>query len=171
MKTNLMNLSARTILSVLFALLITSACFAQTSAHNESLENRGNDKGLVGTWDASVRIKDCNTGNVLNSFASIASFNEGGTTIGSTSGIPQAARTPEHGVWRRVSNRTYMFKFKSYSFNPTGQPTGYSIVAHTITLDPDGDGYYSEGTATFYTMAGVPVGHGCSDANAVRFEL
>ncbi len=130
-----------------------------------------NGKGgkLVGTWDAVVTIRNCNTGAVINTFASIASFNKGGTTIGSTSGIPQANRTPEHGVWRHVFGRNYQFSFKSFNFDPAGVPTGYAIVTHDLRLDHGGDSYTSEGIAQFFLMNGIQVGQGCSDGVGTRF--
>jgi len=126
---------------------------------------------LVGTWDAVVRITDCNTGNVLNTFASIASFNQGGTSIGSTAGMPQAARTLEHGIWRHISDNTYLFKFKSFNFNAIGQAISYGIVEHTIELDSSGDTYYSQGTAKFYLLNGTQVGSGCSEADGTRMTF
>jgi hypothetical protein len=157
-----MKFAGRTILAALFTVVIAGASFAQ--------ENKGGGR-LVGTWDAVVRITDCTSGNVLNTFASIASFNQGGTSIGSTSGIPQAARTPEHGIWRHVSDNTYAFKFKSFSFNAMGQPVGYAIVQHTIELDSSGDTYYSSGTASVYLMNGTQVGGGCSEADGTRMTF
>src|SRR5687767_2885705 len=129
-----------------FTLVTTGACLAQDS--------KGGGR-LVGTWDTVVRIKDCATGNVLNTFASIGSFNQGGTSIGSTAGLPQASRTPEHGIWRHVAANMYEFKFKSFSFNATGQAAGYAIVTHTIQLNETADAYYSDGTAAFYSMNGT----------------
>ena len=126
---------------------------------------------LDGTWDAAVRITDCTNGNVLNSFASIASFNQGGTSIGSTSGIPQSLRTPEHGIWRHVDGNVYQFKFKSFNFNAMGQPTTYVIVEHELTLNQSGDEYYSEGTAKVYLLNGTQVGQGCSNADGTRMTF
>ena len=126
---------------------------------------------LEGTWDAAVRITDCANGNVLNSFASIASFNQGGTSIGSTSGIPQSLRTPEHGIWRHVDGNVYLFKFKSFNFNAMGQPTTYVIVEHELTLNQSGDEYYSEGTAKVYLLNGTQVGQGCSNADGTRMTF
>jgi len=94
-----------------------------------------------------------------------------GTSIGSTSGLPQASRTPEHGIWRHVSGDNYLFKFKSFTFNATGQPVSYAIVTHTIELNDTADAYYSDGTAAFYLMNGTQVGQGCSDADGSRFEF
>ncbi|MEP6704497.1 MAG: hypothetical protein ABJB34_06810, partial [Acidobacteriota bacterium] len=89
----------------------------------------------------------------------------------STSGLPQASRTPEHGIWRHVSGNSYMFKIKSFNFNAMGQPVSYAIVAHTLDLDSTADTYYSEGTASFFLMNGTQVGQGCSDANGTRMSF
>lgn len=144
-------------LAAIFAL----GCYAQN----------GGAGRLVGTWDAAVTIRDCATGNALNTFSSIASFNQGGTTIGSTAGQPQAARTPEHGIWQHIGANRYAFKFKSFNFNAAGVAISYGIVTHEIELDASGNSYVSSGTARFYLMNGTQVGQGCSDAIGTRFEL
>lgn len=126
---------------------------------------------LVGTWDAAVTITDCTTGGLLASFNSIASFNQGGTSIGSTAGIPQSLRTPEHGIWRHVKGNVYAFKFKSFSFLPTGAPNGWSIVEHELVLDQDNSSYTSSGTARLFDQNGVQTGQRCSSAVGTRFEF
>jgi hypothetical protein len=133
-------------------------------------EGKGGGR-LAGTWDAVVQIKNCQDGTVLNTFASIASFNQGGTSIGSTSGIPQSLRTPEHGIWGHVNGNTYRFKFKSFNFNAMGQATGYAIVEHEVILNETADAYYSDGTAKFFLLNGTQVGQGCSDAVGTRMEF
>lgn len=126
---------------------------------------------LAGTWDAAVRITNCETGDVDRTFASIASFNQGGTSIGSTSGLPQSGRTPEHGIWRHVSGNAYRFKFKSFNFNPAGQAVSYAIVEHDLYLNETADAYYSEGTARFFLLNGTQVGSGCSDAVGTKMTF
>src|SRR5688500_18649927 len=126
MRRDLLNKLHGTMMVALMVLITAGACAAQ--------ESKGGGR-LVGTWDTVVRIKDCATGYVLNTFASLGSFNQGGTSIGSTSGLPQAGRTPEHGIWRHATGNTYAFKFKTFSFNAMGQATGYSIIEHTVELD------------------------------------
>ncbi len=150
------------------AIIFTTTSSAQAIIPPSSAQNGKGDK-LVGTWDAVVIIRNCNTGAAINTFASIASFNHGGTSIGSTSGIPQANRTPEHGVWRHVFGRNYQFSFKNFNFDPAGAPTGYAIVTHDLLLDHGGDTYTSEGIAQFFLMNGIQVGQGCSDAVGSRF--
>jgi hypothetical protein len=159
----IVSFASRTLIAGMLVVVATGGCFAQ--------ESKGGGGRLAGTWDATVRIKDCVTGNVSETFASIASFNPGGTSIGSTSGRPQSLRTPEHGIWRHVSSNVYEFKFKSFNFNAMGQATGYAIVAHTVELDDTGDTYYSSGTASFFTLNGTPVGGGCSDADGTRMSF
>lgn len=150
--------------------LVIAIVIAAGSVMCVGQEGKGGGR-LAGTWDAVVQIKNCQDGTVLNTFASIASFNQGGTSIGSTSGIPQSLRTPEHGIWRHVNSNIYQFKFKSFNFNATGQPTGYAIVEHEITLNDSADAYYSEGTAKFFLLNGTQVGQGCSDAVGTRMTF
>lgn len=155
MKNKLVKMIVRTFAVALFTMFAAGAMLAQ--------ENKGGGR-LVGTWDADVTIRNCVTGGFITEFASIASFNQGGTSIGSTAGMPQAARTPEHGIWRHVGGNNYIFKFKTFSFDPAGAARGYSIVTHSIELDQSGDTYTSSGIAQHYLMDGTPAGQGCSDA-------
>ncbi|CAN5357490.1 hypothetical protein BH20ACI2_BH20ACI2_29270 [soil metagenome] len=159
MKNIKMNLVIRTVMLVAMTAVATGTLFGQDSKGGK----------LVGTWDAVVTIRDCNSGAALNTFPSIASFNQGGTSIGSTSGIPQANRTPEHSVWRHVRGHMYQFTFKTFSFSPTGAPVGYAIVTHDLELDRGGDTYTSAGIAQIFLMNGVQVAQGCSDAVGARF--
>ena len=163
MRRDLLNKVRGTMMIAVMTLVTAGACAAQ--------ESKGGGR-LVGTWDTVVRIKNCATGNVDNTFASIGSFNQGGTSIGSTAGLPQAGRTPEHGIWRHVGGNTYAFKFKTFTFNPTTAPAiGYAIVEHTVELDNSGDTYFSSGTAKFYAMNGMQVGQGCSEADGTRMAF
>ena len=146
----------------MLAAILSIGCYAQ---------DRATSGRLVGTWDAQVTLRECGTGNAIRSFASVASFNQGGTTIGSTSGMPQSGRTPEHGVWRHVKSNKYLFRFKSFNFDASGVAVSYGIVTHTIELDDSANNYISYGTAEFFLMNGTKVGEGCSDAIGTRFEL
>lgn len=162
MKREFTNTVGRIVILTVALLIGATVLYAQ--------DGRGGGR-LAGTWDAVVRLKDCSNGNVIRTFASIASFNQGGTSIGSTSGLPQSSRTPEHGIWRHVTGNTYEFKFKSFNFDTMGQATGYAIVAHTVELNETADAYYSDGTASFFMLNGTQVGGGCSDATGTRMTF
>ena len=178
------NTFLKTIGTTTLAILILAA-FAQISAFAQDIINQneiqaerellptrgsGNPRALEGTWDTEVTIRICQNNAAIRTFASIGTFMFGGTSIGSTSGIPQALRTPEHGVWSHTFGRNFRFKFKNFNFDPNGNFTGWTIVAHTIEMNPGGNSYTSAGTAEFYNSAGILVGTGCSSTSAVRFE-
>ena len=163
MKNNLMK---RISMVVGLAVVIMAIAFNSLTA-----QTKGGGGRLEGTWDAQVSITNCQTGDVIVSFPSIASFMQGGTSIGSTAGIPQSLRTPEHGVWRHVEGNTYEFRFKTFSFNAQNAPSGWSIVSHIITLDSSADTYTSSGTVEFFNPIGVQVGGGCSTAVGTRFTF
>lgn len=151
---------------VVFGLIVT---ISLGSAFGQSASKGGGR--LAGTWDAVVTIRDCATGNPMVTFNSIGTFAQGGTSVGSTAGIPQSLRTPEHGVWRHETGNTYAFKFKSFSFNSAGAPTGWVIVSHQLELDSDASSYTSSGGVQFFAPNGTQVGQGCSTAVGTRFDL
>ena len=152
-------------IAIALFLVLGTACSAVAQSNKA-----GGGGRLEGTWDARVRITNCQTGAEITSFNSIASFMSGGTSIGSTAGIPQANRTPEHGVWRHVGGNNYAFKFKTFSF-AQNVPTGWSIVEHQVVLSADANSYTSSGTAKFFDADGNQVNSGCSDAIGTRFDL
>ena len=130
--------------------------------------NRG--QRLVGTWDVQVTIRNCQTGAAIRTFASIGTFMSGGTALDSTSGIPQALKTPGQGVWSYVGRNTYRFKFKSFSFDASGNFTGWTIIKHVANLNRFADEYESAGTAEVFAPNGNLIFTGCSTTTATRFE-
>jgi hypothetical protein len=125
---------------------------------------------LEGTWDVQVTLRDCQTGAEIRTFASLTTFNFGGTTFDSTSGIPQALKTPGQGIWGHVSGNTYRFSFKSFSFDPAGNFTGSTKITHEANLASDGNEYTSAGIAEVYNPNGNLIFTGCSTTTATRFE-
>src|SRR5882724_7553508 len=89
---------------------------------------------LEGTWDVQVTIRNCQTGAAIRTFASLTTFIFGGTTLDSTSGIPQALKTPGQGVWIHLNGNTYRFSFKSFSFDAGGSFTGSTKISHEAVL-------------------------------------
>lgn len=163
MKKNLLKIIGGTFLAFLvIATLTFSWVFAQNGPNSQ-----GNGK-LVGTWDTRVTIRNCANGAEIRSFDSIGTFMFGGTMLDSTSGVPQALKTPGHGVWSHTTANNYQFSFKSFSFAPNGNFTGWTIIRHQVTLY--GDYYQSQGTSEFYDANGNLLSTGCSSTTATRFE-
>jgi len=126
---------------------------------------------IQGTWDISLTVRNCATGAPVATFAELATFDRDGTGISSTSGLPQATKTPGHGVWRHVGGLTYAYAFKFFRFDAaTGAMVGWTVIRQEATLEPGGAGYTAEGGAEVYNTAGTLVGRGCSTTSASRFE-
>ena len=177
------NIFVKTISRAAFAILMmTMIAQVRVSAQDVETEDQGKDQTqedlssrrgnarIVGTWDVQVTIRVCQTGAAIRTFASIGTFNSGGTTLDSTSGIPQSLKTPGQGVWNYIGGRDYRFKFKSFSFDASGNFTGWTIINHRATLNRWTDEYESTGTAEVYSPTGVLLFTGCATTTAVRFE-
>ena len=135
----------------------------------DDLKGKNGGGRLEGTWDVEVTIRDCQTNAKIRSFDSKTTFMIGGTLIDSTSGMPQAARTPGHGVWNHVGANLYHFKFKTFGFGPTGF-SGWTIITQEASMDPGGNSYESAGTSETYNSDGILTTTGCSTTTATRFE-
>ena len=142
-----------------------SAMFAPAWGSNQGAGGR-----LEGTWDVQVTIRNCQTGAPIRTFASLTTFMSGGTSIDTTSGTPQAQRTPAHGYWSHTGGNTYHFSFKTFSFDTGGNFVGWTKISHDATLDSDGSQYSSAGTAENYAANGTLLFTGCSSTTATRFQ-
>ena len=161
MRKNLFRLAAGMAVVIATVSMITAVVtFAQDKQAGGRLE---------GAWNVRVSILNCQTGAIIRSFDSVTQFMDGGTLIDSTSGIPQALKTPGEGVWEHTVGSNYRFKFKSFGFDTAGNYTGYTVIQHDATLDSTGSSYESSGTAEVYAPNGVLVATLCSSTTATRF--
>jgi len=134
------------------------------------VSGQGGGGRLEGTWNVQVTIRNCQTGAEIRTFASLTTFMFGGTTLDSTSGIPQAQRTPGQGVWSHSTGDTYRFSFKSFNFDAGGNFTGSTKINHEASLASNGMEFSSAGTSEVYDPNGNLIFTGCSTTTATRFE-
>jgi hypothetical protein len=126
---------------------------------------------IQGTWDISLTVRNCATGQPLATISELATFGRDGTMISSTAGLPQATKTPGHGVWSHVSGLAYAYAFKFFRFDAsTGGLIGWTVIRQEAVVDPSGDTYTAEGGAEVYNTAGTLVARGCSTTSASRFQ-
>ena len=147
------------------ALLITMG------TSNTSMASPNGGGRLEGAWNTQVSIIDCQSGNVIFTFANMPVFMAGGTMVEATSGTAPALRTQGEGVWRHITGHKYVFRFKSFTFNAQNVFTGWMIIQADATLDSTGDAYTSSATIEVYNPNGVLVGTGCAETAGKRFEL
>ena len=139
---------------------------AISSAQGENAGGR-----IEGTWNARVTLRDCQTGSEIRSLDSLGTFMSGGTALDSTSGVPQALKTPGQGIWEHLGGNAYRFQFKSFSFDPAGNSTGWTIIKHKASLNQKANGYLSAGTAEVHAPNGILVFAGCSTTVATRYTF
>lgn len=166
MKRNALSLIGGT---ALMFFVISTLPSSWASARDGSPGRSGGGR-LEGTWEEQVTIRNCQTGAAIRTFASVSTFMSDGTMLDSTSGTPQALKTPGHGVWSHVADNTYRFKFKSFSFDDAGNFTGWTVISHEAHLDRGADEFESAGTAEVYAPNGNLVFTGCSTTASTRFE-
>lgn len=167
MKRNLVKIIGGTALAFI---VISALTFGLVSAQDASKSDSRRGGRLEGAWNVRVSIRNCQTGAVIRSFDSLGVFMRGGTMIDSTSGTPQALKTPGQGIWSHIGGDDYRFKFKSFSFDASGNFTGWTIIQHQATLNHGVDEYESAGTAEVYAPNGTLTFTGCSTTTATRFE-
>lgn len=144
----------------------------QNELNEEQTENEllRRKRSLVGTWNAQVTARNCQTGAEIVSFPATATFNFGGTAIVSEAGIAPAVKTPAQGVWSHLDGNTYRFKTKAFNFNANGSFTGWLIINQEAKLNRRANRYVSTGTAETYNPNGTLLFTGCSTTIGVRFE-
>lgn len=166
MKRNFLKFTAASVIA--FGLLSTSFLVSVSAQDKSNLQGEGTR--FEGTWNVRVTLRNCLTGDEIRSFDSVTTFMSGGTLMDSTSGIPQALKTPGQGVWSHKTGNKYGFSFKSFSFDPTGNYTGWTVIRQEAVLNLRGTAYESKGTSEVYTPNGILVFTGCSTTTAARFE-
>lgn len=132
-------------------------------------EPKGNDQGLVGSWNLEVTLRDCETGTASFSFPAMSTYNQGGTMQQAAIPGPGVTALGGHGVWSHQTGRGYSGAFQSFGINPDGT-FGRLIVRSAISLGQGGNDYTSTDTAEFLDANGTVVGRACSTTAATRFE-
>src|SRR4029079_10111859 len=161
MKRNLIRTLSMT---VGLALLITMGTL------NTSMAQHHGGGRLEGAWNTQVSVIDCQSGNVIFTFANMPVFMAGGTMVESTTSTAPALRTQGQGVWRHTTGNNYVFRFKSFSFNAQNVFTGWMIIQSDASVDSTGDAYTSSATIEVYNPNGVLVGTGCATTAGTRFD-
>src|SRR5947207_6427271 len=125
---------------------------------------------LQGTWEMRITLTDC-AGHVIRSFPSLVEFVAGGTIVESNAGTPPSQKTPGEGVWRQVTDHTYAFRFKFFTFDTQNIFTGWTIITGTTTVNSTGDANAGSATVKVYNTSGVLLVSLCASTTGTRFKL
>lgn len=127
-------------------------------------DNREEPRGLVGTWDVTLRFPVCSSqcpcpGGVpnipiraLHTYGSDGSFLEaGGGSL---------FRGPGLGLWKHVASDDFMVQFKFFLFKPDGTPRGSEEVTNHVELTGP-DMFDANATFDLFDAVGNMTGQGC----------
>ena len=151
--------------SVLALLLLAALAQAVVSA-----QGVGSERGLVGSWDVQVTIRDCQSGVALFGFPAMITYNQDGTMEESDLGAPVLVRLQGHGVWKHETARNYSAGFRFLNFNPDRTFAGTNVVRSVISLGQTGNDYTSTDTVELIDPNGNVIPMGCATTSAKRFE-
>ncbi len=129
---------------------------------SDSLERNGNS--IVGTWVATVTMRNCQTGEAIRSFPVLNTFNLGGTMMETSRSL--TIRSPGHGTWERTRGYQYSSVFMFLRSNADGTDNGFQKVRRSHTLNND----TLTTVAAFenFNAAGVLTSTGCATETATR---
>ena len=171
-----MNKKTQTIFVAVFAIMLTLSPGLLTAAGQKKEINQKNIAAkspnlleenanqIIGTWFATVSMRNCQTNEVLRSFPVLNTFQQGGTMMETSRSL--ANRSPGLGVWERISGNTYKSIFIFFRSNPDGTDNGYQKVKRQHMLD----GKTLTTVATFenFNPQGVLTSTGCATETATR---
>jgi hypothetical protein len=168
MKNRLMTTIAGTILALL---TVFGAAQVGVSGQEKDSDQK-TSKSIVGVWETSVTVRNCETGAPLTpEFQGLSTYNSGGTYTESSGGGNPILRSPAHGIWQRERGwRNYSLKFVFLRFNASGALIGKQRVFQTLELSENGDQLTSSGRFEVLDLSGNVIANGCSTATATRFE-
>ena len=174
--------SALATLALTGVLALTSGQTASAQATPGSAEAQSaSSRRLVGTWRVKVQLYDCATEAPIGiPFASLLTFNLGGSMAGSTTnpGFAVGQRGPDHGIWSYQGRGTYRAKSVALlnfttppnpPFNP-GFLAGTQTITQVIEFNHGPDAFTSDAITEFFDVAGQSYRQGCASAVGQRFQ-
>ncbi len=152
--------------------ILVLVVFAQVwvSAQDKNSDLSQNEQGLIGSWNLSVTLRDCQTGTALVNFLAMNTYNLGGTMQQSAVSNPQFRDLAGHGIWSHQTGRDYSAALQFFSVSLDGTFTGKVVVRSAISLGLRGNEYTSTDTAEVFDPNGNVIATACSTTTASRFE-
>ena len=123
---------------------------------------------IVGVWDVTVDLYNCDSGALMGSFPAMHKFELGGT--GQVVPAGNSPVVPVHMmVWEYLGNNTYSSIFKFFRYNAEGV-IGTTVLTNEVWVSEDGMEYGGSGISELYDLNGNWVGvAGCPSISGTRF--
>ncbi|MDX1487536.1 MAG: hypothetical protein R3268_04995 [Acidiferrobacterales bacterium] len=151
------------LLTGVVSLLATSAVFADSNPLTKAEGSR-----IVGVWDVSVTLFNCETGAQGPTFPALHKYELGGT--GQVEPAGNSPANPLHlMVWEYLGKDHYSANIKFFRYDESGV-IGTTVISNVVWLDKSGTQYSGSGIAELYDLNGDKVGvAGCPSLSGTRF--
>ncbi len=167
-----MKLSVMTICGAAAALMLLA---------NPTFGNQPDDRprhSIIGAWNVEVTVRqngpDCTATPMVpfgpNPFPALNTFHKGGTVSETGSRSPPSARSPGHGVWKRIGGRDFQSRYTFQLFDANGFLANLMDIRTDIRLSRDGQSFSGVSRLEFTDISGNTQ-HFCATMEAVRFTL
>jgi hypothetical protein len=156
----------RTFVGAIALILIATMVAAGAISASDGDDDHGPGKGatIVGTWDVTV-----SRGPVLPPVKSFQTFNRGGTIVETANDT--LFRSPSHGAWEYVGERTYATTTVFHRFSPTGAYLGTQKIDANRQLSHDGEMYTAVAVSRMFDPDGNLTFSGRATATAKRLKV
>ncbi|HTQ61827.1 MAG TPA: hypothetical protein VMI32_16510 [Candidatus Solibacter sp.] len=162
---------------MLFSLGLAGMVIVAAGWRASAWVQRGDDE-IVGTWNVTVQLNDCNGNKLGSTFPSLLSFADGQTftedTLNQSFAVGQ--RGPGHGIWEFRGHHSYYAKqvaFINFTTTPPPPPgftQGTQTVTQTIDFNDGPDQWTANANVSFADLSGTTYRTACATATATRME-
>jgi hypothetical protein len=152
------------LLTVALFVLTTSTAFAGSNPHSKGKASR-----IVGVWDVTVTVFNCETNAQLFSFPALHKYELGGT--GQVEPAGSSPANPLHlMVWEYLGKGQYSASIKFFRYDETGV-VGTTVISNVFGLNKSGSEFDGSGIVEFFDLNGNKVGvAGCPEISGTRFN-
>ena len=163
MKTNLIRILALSAAAA-GAIYAQSADEAQAAQANAQRAG-GASSSIVGVWDVSVTVVNCQTGGLIRNVHSVQMYQPDGAFTETTN---TGTRGSSVGYWYRETGQIFGASYFFFRYNPDGSFASFAKAANKITMTPDGSGFNVTATIQDYDANSNLVSTGCVTQTAKR---
>ena len=121
--------------------------------------------GIVGVWDVTVTVKDCQDGKLIRTVRSLQMFNRDGSM---TETANTFLRGISVGTWTRAGANAFDATYWFFRYKTDGTFASFAKASDAILLSHDGTELSSSGTIQDFDASGNPTTTGCFTHAAKR---
>ena len=128
-------------------------------------------RAIEGTWDVTVTLRNCQTGDAIRSFPRLITFQRGGSvaewSAAGTAAVP-TTRSAGQGAWQHLGGGEYSYSLKFLRLTAFGGPDGYISETRILEFDPTQEHYFADGVAVITFSNGTQSPTLCATEEATR---